>query len=291
MTASMRTLTAVTLILCTACGIPQEEHDAALAAQKARYAEEMAKQTEASKSDLARKDRQIGELESEVGTLGGDLSKVRERVDKLDEQLGEKSIQLASTKESLADTKASLQDTTEKLIATSDELEQVRALRERAEKAASSFRELAARLQSMVDSGQLQVRTRKGRMVVELPDNILFPAGSERLKKDGRAALVSVANVLKDVPDRDFLIAGHTDNVPLKRGASFKSNWDLSTARAVEVVKLMTENGVAPARLAAAGYGEFDPVGDNETKEGRAQNRRLEIILMPKLAELPTLPQ
>ncbi len=287
----MRGLYVAAIVLIASCGIPQEEHDAALAAEKARYDEEMAKQRKASEGVVARKDNQISELETEVKTLGGDLQGVRDRVSKLDEQLGERSIQLASTKASLEDTKASLQDTTEKLQATSEELEEVRALRERAEAAAAAFQELAQKLKSMVDSGQLQVRTRKGRMVLELPDDILFAAGRKRLKGPGKAALEAVAKVLKDVADRDFLIAGHTDNVPLKRGARFKSNWDLSTARAVEVVKLMIAGGVAPERLAAAGYGEFDPVGDNETKEGRAKNRRLEIILMPKLSELPGMQQ
>jgi chemotaxis protein MotB len=127
-------------------------------------------------------------------------------------------------------------------------------------------------------------------MTLKLPDDILFPTGSKDLKKEGKTALEQVGDVLKDV-DRDFIIAGHTDPIPVKKGGPFKSNWDLSTARAVEVVKLMTSKGVNAERMAAAGFAEFDPVADNSTKEGRAQNRRLEIILMPKLEELPQLPK
>jgi len=79
-------------------------------------------------------------------------------------------------------------------------------------------------------------------------------------------------------------VAGHTDNVPVKRGGRFDSNWELSTARATTVVELMVREGVPPDQLAAAGFGEHDPIASNETPEGRQQNRRLEIMLMPKLA-------
>jgi chemotaxis protein MotB len=94
--------------------------------------------------------------------------------------------------------------------------------------------------------------------------------------------------VLSTVGDRDFLVAGHTDNVPI-RTALFPSNWELSTRRAVEVVHILVAQGMSPKVLAAAGYGEFDPVAANDTPEHRAQNRRIEIVLQPNLSDLPPL--
>ncbi len=179
-----------------------------------------------------------------------------------------------------------LASTKSELAATTQEVEELRKLRERAEREASQQRALAERLKGMIDAGQLEVVKRKGRLMLKLPDEILFPSGSKSLKKEGREALEQVANVLKEVKDRDFIIAGHTDNVPVKRHGPFKDNWELSTARAVEVVALMTKAGVAPEQLSAAGFGEHDPIESNDTKEGREKNRRLEIILMPKIGDI-----
>ncbi|MEL7369480.1 MAG: flagellar motor protein MotB, partial [Myxococcota bacterium] len=204
--------------------------------------------------------------------LGGDLKVVR--------------TEIASRTAELAGTKAELSGTKAELTATTEEVEKLRRLREQAEKEAAQFRALATRLKSMIDAGQLEVVMRDGRINLKLPDNILFPSGSKNLKRGGRAALVQVAEALKGMEDRDFLIAGHTDNIPLKRGYRFKDNWELSTARAVEVVRLMVKNGVAADQLVAAGYGEHDPIAPNDTKEGRAQNRRLEIVLMPKIENI-----
>jgi chemotaxis protein MotB len=176
----------------------------------------------------------------------------------------------------------------EKLGATQKEIEELRRARELAEKRSKTFRDLVAKLRSMIDSGQLKVEIRKGKMLVKLSDKILFDTGKADLKREGQAALAEVAVALKGIPDRDFLIAGHTDNVPIKT-RKVKSNWDLSTARAVTVVKFFQEQGVSAGHLGAAGFSEFDPVGDNATEEGKAQNRRIEIVVMPNIEELPPI--
>lgn len=254
----------------SACGASDEEVNqrvqAALDSQKALFDGEMKKMQAAADDSLKDREKRISGLEDEVRRLGGNLSAAQS-------ELGTKDTQLASTQTQLE--------------ATARERDQLKKLREQAEKEAAQFKEMSLKLKSMVDAGTLQVITRKGRMTLKLPDNILFPSGSKALKKEGKEALASVADVLRGVQDRDFLIAGHTDNVPVKKGGAFKSNWELSTARAVEVVDLMVANGVPSERLGAAGFGEFDPIGDNATPEGREQNRRLEIILMPKIDNLP----
>ena len=123
----------------------------------------------------------------------------------------------------------------------------------------------------MIESGKLRVRIVRGRMVVELSENILFDSGKADLKKEGQTALHEVASVLASIPDRDFQIAGHTDNVPIK-SAKFPSNWELSTARAVTVARFLATQGVPPTRLSAAGYAETQ-AGRLATTRPRAARR------------------
>ena len=172
--------------------------------------------------------------------------------------------------------------------ASKKELEALRAAQAAAEKRAAVYKQLMAKLQSMIDSGKLKVEIRKGRMIVKLSDKILFDPGKTKLKAEGQAALKQVAAALKDIADRDFLVAGHTDNVPIK-SRMFKSNWELSAARGVEVVKFLQSEGMDPKHLGAAGFSEYDPVGNNDDEEGKRSNRRIEIVLMPNIEELPKM--
>lgn len=259
------------------CGIPEKEHQKALDEQKAAFDGEMKKMREAHDKEAGEKATRIGSLETEVKRLGGNLSEVAAREATLKNELGQTSAELASTQKDLQ--------------ATSEEVQRLRKQREQTAKMAQAFRDLALKLKSMVDSGKLSVIVRKGRMTLNLPDDILFPSGSASLKKEGKEAIASLAGVLKDVGDRSFLVSGHTDNVPIGKSAAFKSNWDLSTARAVTVTKLLIDNGVAPTKLAAAGFADGDPVQPNESPDGRAKNRRTEIILMPNIEELPVVPE
>ena len=177
---------------------------------------------------------------------------------------------------------------TQAMADTAARLEELRKQKAAADARAATYRGLIAKLRSMIDSGQLQVITRNGRMIIALPNDILFDSGRTEIKSDGKAALAKVAQVLASVPDREFLVAGHTDNVPIKTDL-FPSNWELSTRRAVEVVHFLVSQGMNPKVLAAAGYGEFDPVATNDTPEHRARNRRIEIVLQPNISDLPPL--
>ncbi|MGE5185599.1 MAG: OmpA family protein, partial [Acidobacteriota bacterium] len=167
-------------------------------------------------------------------------------------------------------------------------LEELRRQKLAAEARAATFRSLMEKLRSMIDAGQLKVVTRNGRMIIALPNDILFDSGRTDVKTDGKTALAKVAQALASVPDREFLVAGHTDNVPIKTEL-FPSNWELSTRRAVEVVHFLVSQGMNPRKLAAAGYGEFDPIAANDTADHRAQNRRIEIVLQPNISDLPPL--
>ena len=140
----------------------------------------------------------------------------------------------------------------------------------------------------MIDAGQLKVIIRDGRMVIALESDVLFDSGKTNIKPDGQTALAKLAPVLAGITDRKYLVTGFTDDVPIHT-QRFPSNWELSTARAVEVVKFLVSSGLKPQQVAAAGYSEFDPVVTNDTPEHRAQNRRIEIVLQPNLSDLPSL--
>jgi chemotaxis protein MotB len=170
------------------------------------------------------------------------------------------------------------------------QLEEARA-REQAQQARlASFRRVIEQFRALVESGQLRVRIVRGQMVVELPEGILFDSARADLKPEANATLEQVGTVLASIENRRFLIAGHTDNIPI-RSRRFASNWELSAARGVEVAKFLAEHGVSPANLGAAGYADTQPLNDNSTPELRAQNRRIEIVIMPNLDELPDLSQ
>lgn len=168
-------------------------------------------------------------------------------------------------------------------------LEELRRAQAAAETRAALFRDVALRLRRMVDAGELVISLRSGRMVLALPNDVLFDSGKTKLKPRGKLALNEVAAVLKTLNDRKFQVAGHTDDEPI-RLSPFQSNWELSTQRALVVVDHMVSQGVPPTAMSAAGYSEFDPVAGNDSAEGRGKNRRIEITLQPNIDEFVAVP-
>jgi len=169
-------------------------------------------------------------------------------------------------------------------------LEELRKAQAAAEARAMLFRGLAQKLRRMVDAGDLEIGLRSGRMVLILPTDVLFDSGKANVGGRGKETLSQVAAALSTLKERHFQVSGHTDNDPI-RYSGFESNWELSAARSLQVVKVLTENGMSPASLSAAGYGEFDPVATNDTAEHKAKNRRIEIALQPNIDELVAVPQ
>jgi chemotaxis protein MotB len=154
-------------------------------------------------------------------------------------------------------------------------------LKAQAENRKVKIAELKAKLQSMVSAGQLKIRTDKGRMIVEMAEKVLFDSGKFKLKPEGLLALEQLTEILKTLEGRTFQVAGHTDDV----GAD-DMNWTLSLNRAKSVAQYMIEKGMPAERLSAAGYGKFQPVAPNDSPEGKAQNRRIEIALVPNIEEI-----
>ncbi|HER39958.1 MAG TPA: OmpA family protein, partial [Salinimicrobium catena] len=138
----------------------------------------------------------------------------------------------------------------------------------------------------------LTVEQRDGKVYVSMENKLLFSSGSWSVGTEGQKAVAQLALVLADNPDIAVLIEGHTDNVPYNGSGQLTDNWDLSTKRATAIVQLLRQNAeIDPQNLTAAGRGEYAPIASNDTAEGRAKNRRIEVILTPKLDEINKLLQ
>lgn len=166
------------------------------------------------------------------------------------------------------------------------QVEELSRLRLQAEERSADYKRLLQRLHQMIDAGTLQVKIRNGRMLVQMSSDLLFPPGGVRLKPEAQMAIESLAETLRAFPDRHFQVVGHSDSTPIAT-ARFPSNWELSAERAIEVVKVLVDGGVPASNLSAAGNAEFDPLVENDTPEHKQQNRRVELVFMPKLDELP----
>jgi len=135
-----------------------------------------------------------------------------------------------------------------------------------------------------MDDEDINIKVDKGVVYIDISDKLLFTSGKYDVTSNAKAVLGKVALVLKNQPDIEFMVEGHTDNVPLRGGGLLLDNWDLSVKRATAVVRLLEKQyGLDPARMAAAGRGEYKPIADNSTKDGRASNRRTRIVILPQL--------
>lgn len=172
----------------------------------------------------------------------------------------------------------SIQRTNEELRARVSDLEKEK------DQTVRSARSLEDQMRAELESKDVTISKLQGRLTVNILDRILFDSGEAVLKTDGEAVLQKIASILKQHPELKIHVIGHTDNVPIRSTARsrFASNWELSTERALAAVRFLTERaGVAPQRLGAVGYGEFRPIADNSTIEGRARNRRIAITILP----------
>ena len=226
------------------------------------------------------------ELERDLAKARAELVDARTQIEKLKGENQTYQEKVAQLEGELKKLNAQLGDLAQREGMTAKELAELRAEKAMRDAELKVYKDLFARLKALVDAGTIEVAFRKGRMIVKLSEAILFDSGKTKLKAEGEAAIAQLVPALKSVGDREFLVSGHTDNIPIKT-ARFRSNWELSTARAVVFVNQMIGQGYPPGQLGAAGFGEFDPVTDNSTPESRAQNRRIEIVLMPLLGDIP----
>jgi chemotaxis protein MotB len=159
-----------------------------------------------------------------------------------------------------------------------------REKREKIDEMSTTYEELLDTMADEIRQGRVTISKLKGQLTVNLVDEILFPSGSAEVKEEGKDVLMRLGEALIGVEDKMIVIEGHTDDVPIIGGLAnrFPTNWELSTARAVSVVRYLSATaGLDPTRLSAVGFGQYHPVSENDTEEGRAKNRRIEIKLIP----------
>ncbi len=241
-----------------------------------------------SKYDQAVKD--ANQVRAELSQTALDRDRQREDAKRLGDGMTKLRAECNLRAEQLAASQGQSNELSMSLEQTKARLEEVRRAHLAAEARAALFRELTMKLKRMVDDGQLSIVLRDGRMVLQLPNDVLFDTGRTEIKPNGQAALKAVAGVVKTMQNRQFQVAGHTDNVPIST-ERFSSNWELSSGRALTVVHFLIAQGVPASMLSAAGYGEMDPVSSNDTNDGKRKNRRTEITLLPNIDELVIVPQ
>jgi chemotaxis protein MotB len=217
------------------------------------------KNSSAAIADNVKKNRELlAQLEAKEQALAAENA----RLQKLEKDLAERSSRVAEL---------------ENLIAAKDEA--MRNLKDAISRALTDF-----------EGKGLTIEQRDGKVYVSMENKLLFSSGSWAVNSQGREAVVQLGSVLADNPDIAVLIEGHTDNVPYKGNSQLSGNWDLSTKRATAIVNILRENvSINPESLTAAGRGEYAPVATNDTAEGKAKNRRIEVILTPKLDEITKL--
>jgi chemotaxis protein MotB len=225
-------------------------------------------------------------LGAERDALSAQLARVTLESERLATELDATNALLDATNRRLAESIARAGDLESDVARMAAALEAAERRKERADAALEEYRQLVARFQSLIDAGTLSVKVLDGRLVVELATDILFPAGSASLSSGGRRAISEVATVLAGIEGREFQVAGHTDNVPIGN-ERFPSNWHLGSARAIAVVDVLVAGGLGADRVSAASYADTKPASTNRTPEGRAENRRIEIVVVPDLSELP----
>lgn len=222
--------------------------------------------------------KQLLETENEVKALQSELEIEQKQNESLSERLSRAQTTSTSVQQELTEKERTLLEQQQKLDQLQDLLDEQKSVM-------NSLKETVDRALNQYRSDELQIYEQDGKLYVSLQDKLLFPSGSATVNKDGTEALGKLAEVLNNNEEIQVMVEGHTDNVPIS--GRFEDNWALSTARAAAIVRVLTENyEVEPTRVTAAGKSYYEPKADNESAEGRARNRRTEIILTPQLDEL-----
>jgi chemotaxis protein MotB len=280
-----------TLVLLSSC-VPTKKFKASQAAlQSARNdSASLARNVSDLKANIEKLNKQIADQQNTIDSKNKSISEKEDQIDKLSKDISDlnqervKLINDASSKQSL------LNKNGQELISQKKKLEQLQALMDQQKTAIEEIRKKMADALNGFKSSELTVATKNGKVYVSLQENLLFPSGSAVVNPKGKEALSKLADVLNVNPDITVDIEGHTDSIPIR--GKYQDNWDLSLARAASIVRILTiDYKVNPERVIASGHSQFEPVQSNSSAEGRAQNRRTDIILSPKLDELYKLLQ
>ena len=208
------------------------------------------------------------DLNARLGALAEELTRTTVETRRTISDLNRRNVELEGDKQMLDESIALVKKTREEAV----------------QNVSKTYEGLLNEMKEEIDHGQIVITELKGKLTVDVVDKILFDSGRAEIKPEGLAVLKRVVDILITVTDKTIRVEGHTDNVPIKGALTkrYPTNWELSAARALTVTRYLEKEGLDPALLSAAAFGEYQPVADNETAEGRAKNRRIAIILLPK---------
>jgi chemotaxis protein MotB len=258
------------------------------------------KDYQALEADLAKTRGELSKSQGEAKDLGVALEEAERSIDLLNTRIAEMENAIGIAEEALAQAEVRATEAETQLAEVlkdrsnlkasveemSQALAELKRQRAQAEARLAVYRSVLAKFKDMIDNGKLKVKLVDGRMVLQLQTDILFDSGSAKLSKIGETTVQEVGKLLSEIPDRRFQVEGHTDNIPINT-KTYPSNWELASARAINVTTAMVTAGMPAGRLSAASYADTRPTHKNDTEEGRAQNRRIEIVLVPDLSDLP----
>jgi len=244
---------------------------AAQTAQNADFNAQIEKLTAATEGLIADKNRLIVDterLEKERTERDARLNRITEETSRTIEELRNRNIELEGDKQMLAESISLLNKTKEVEVRT----------------VSKTYEDLLSEMKSEIAQGQIAITELKGKLTVDVVDKILFDSGQTEIRPEGLGVLKRVVEILMTVTDKVIRVEGHTDSI-LIGGALAKrypTNWELSAARALNVTRYLEKEGIDPTLLSAVAFGEHQPIAENDTPEGRARNRRIAIILLPK---------
>jgi chemotaxis protein MotB len=228
-------------------------------------------------NDKAELNRQKSGLESEIANLNKQIDFLKQNNTQALKQLEDLSVISAAQAESI---KKSMDN-----IGAKDTY--IQTLQQQMARKDSLNMALVMNLKGAIgnlDDQDINIKVDKGVVYIDISDKLLFKSGKYEVTEQAKNVLGKVAAVLKNQPDIEFMVEGHTDNVPYRGGGQLIDNWDLSVKRATAVVRILqVQYGLDPAKMAAAGRGEYKPVADNSNTEGKSSNRRTRIVILPQL--------
>ncbi|MGV8059234.1 MAG: OmpA family protein [Smithellaceae bacterium] len=220
-------------------------------------------------------------LKEQIKKLTGDVTNITGQRDELDKVLKLKTDDLSKA---ISESRKKVADLEAENTKLKENVVQLQTKSKEVEKQSNTFQELLQEMKGEIAQGQIAITELKGKLTMDVVDKILFASGEAAVKKEGLAVLKRVVEILKNVKDKNIRIEGHTDNIKItsRLAKVYPTNWELSAARAINVTKYLQQQGIDAKILSATAFGEFQPLADNTTPEGRAKNRRIAIILLPK---------
>jgi chemotaxis protein MotB len=240
--------------------------------------------------DSARLDAKVKELQANIAQLNQQSANQKQTIDSLLQQLADAKARIGDLSNDAASKQSLLSKSRQDYLNQQKKLEQLQALMDKQKRAIEEIKKKMSDALVGFKSNELSVAIKNGKVYVSLQENLLFPSGSAVVNPKGKEALGKLAQVLNLNPDITVDIVGHTDSIPIR--AKYQDNWDLSLARSASIVRILTlDYRVDPTRVIASGHSQYDPVQPNGSPEGRALNRRTDIILSPRLDELYKLLQ